>query len=285
MTYLKCSLRVLMASSSAIAVGIAPLSAAAVRLPDRPGIAFDLADQTTVAPNRSGPLQDGWIIDAGVCDDDEPETSTIDPPVEEPPEPPEPPSPIGGSPVNFFLAPIVHSNPTPAEATPLIMVDCHDNDRTEPFLPDTVEDIIADLEEANVECAHLDRGFRIDCLAARYEKIALSLAITGDQRIVKSALNKAARKLRRIVRQNADPTVPDTRFAIKTPDGKTKSLSSRPLTAIKPASQEQANAAAAIVIDELNTKLLRSSENSARRQEYFAEIAMAVDSNKVLLRS
>jgi len=298
MTYFKSSVRVLLASSTAIAVGIAPLSAAPARLPDRPAIAFDLADRNAVAPNRSGPLQDGWIIDAGVCDDDDSEVSTSEPPEEQPPEPPEPPEPteptdppgsggLGGSDLVMDFAPFIYVNhdPTTSQATPLITVDCHDNDRTEPFLPDTVEAIIADLEEANVECAHLDRGFRIDCLAARYEKIALSLAITGDQRIVKSALNKAARKLRRIVRQNADPTVPDTRFALRTPSGATKPISSRPLTAIKPASQQQANAAAAIVIDELNTKLLRSSENSARRQEYFAEIVMAVDSNKVLLRS
>ena len=95
MMYFKSSVRVLLASSTAIAVGIAPLSAAPARLPDRPAIAFDLADRNAVAPNRSGPLQDGWIIDAGVCDDDDSEVSTSEPPEEQPPEPPEPTDPPG----------------------------------------------------------------------------------------------------------------------------------------------------------------------------------------------
>lgn len=273
MKYSKNSLRTLMISSTALAVGIAPVTAAPARLPDRPSLNLVLADMITILPNQGDPQSDGWIVDVGVCDDED------DPEPEPEPTPDDTDDDDGGDfdDVDF--------NPIFSDDIPLIMVHCHDNDRAEPFNPDTVERMIAEIERTSDDCAQLDKGFRIDCLAAKYEEIALSLPNSGDQKIVKSALNTAARKLRRIVRQNADPAVPKTRFALQTPDGATKPITSRPLRAIKPAAQEQANAAAAVVIDELSTKLLRSSENSARRQEYFVGVAQAVDSNKVLLRS
>ncbi|MEP2503171.1 MAG: hypothetical protein ABJH85_00370 [Paracoccaceae bacterium] len=287
-----------MISSTALAIGATPLSAAPARLPDKPGIYSEIANMMVRQANRIDLQRGGMITEAGACDHNHPNPPNSKPPTKTAPakshpapsnnnnngKNTSPPLNNPGSSINYTLSNADYS-PGIADDNSLITVDCHDNDRSVPFDRDTAEGIAAEVEMINVECAQLDPRFQIDCLAAKYERIALLLPNTGDQRIIKSSLNKAARKLRRIVRQNADASVPRTRFALETPDGATKPITTRPIKAIESQSLETANAEAVAVIDELSTKLLRSSENSERRQEYFAGIAQAVDSNKLLLRS
>ena len=58
-----------------------------------------------------------------------------------------------------------------------------------------------------------------------------------------------------------------------------------PLAAIRPAELPRVMAEAAAIVDDTSTILLRSTENSERRQIAYQEIAVAIDSTKVLLRS
>ena len=137
----------------------------------------------TTRPSKLDHNEDGWIIDAGVCDDDG-IGPTPTPPTRRGPGT-TPPTQRGNSVIGSLNRPNI--NPIVKGQIPLVMVHCHDNDRVRPFDSTTVEGIIAEFDEANVTCALIEPIFRIDCLAAKYEEIALTLDNTGDQGIVKSA--------------------------------------------------------------------------------------------------
>ncbi len=144
--------------------------------------------------------------------------------------------------------------------------------------------IVNQLKESEGFCRLLDSPTKIDCFADSLASIARSLADEGDSGVVKKALNDAVRKLDAIVTANAEPGAPLVKPRVET-NRRIKKTSSRPLRKIAPAKQAQANAQARAVVDELSTVLLRSAENSSKRKAYYARIADAVDSNKVLLRS
>ncbi|MEM9582862.1 MAG: hypothetical protein AAGA08_07075 [Pseudomonadota bacterium] len=143
--------------------------------------------------------------------------------------------------------------------------------------------VILLVEEGENFCRLLDAALRIDCLAESYERTAETLANTGDEATVKKSLNDAASKLRSIVRENRDTTANRVTAEVKSRQVNRKA--SRPLTPVKKESIPQANREARAVVDELSTVLLRSAENSDKRAAYYTQIASAVDSNKVLLRS
>ena len=62
-------------------------------------------------------------------------------------------------------------------------------------------------------------------------------------------------------------------------------VESKPLTAVRKDKVAQVKAQAAVILQEAETKLLRSAQGSDRRSVAYAEMAQAVGSNKILLRS
>lgn len=143
--------------------------------------------------------------------------------------------------------------------------------------------IILKLEEGENFCRLLDSANRIDCISEVYQSVARSLPNEGDAGVVKQALEKAAVKLDRIVRANLDTSANQIRPKVQT--RKVNRTASRPLRAIKKAAIPAANRQAAAVVTELSTVLLRSAGSTKKKNTYYAKIAQAVDSNKVLLRS
>ena len=143
--------------------------------------------------------------------------------------------------------------------------------------------IIKIIDEGEGFCRILDAANKIDCLAEVYTSLARGLSSEGDEGVVKRALEEAAGRLEGIVRANLDPQANLTRPTVK--NRQVNRTASRPLRAIKKASIPAANRQAEAVVTELSTVLLRSSANSTKRKNYYAKIAQAVDSNKVLLRS
>jgi hypothetical protein len=131
-------------------------------------------------------------------------------------------------------------------------------------------------------CRQLDIRYRIDCLYARFRMIAQSLPLTGDYAALRAALIKAANRLEDVVDSYEDPAGPKVSPRLKSQPAAQRM---RPLSPIRPEKQAVANRVATEVVTELSAVLLRSSSGSERRQLAFQEIAAAVDSTKVLLRS
>lgn len=128
----------------------------------------------------------------------------------------------------------------------------------------------------------VERRYRIDCIRFYFRQIASELPDTGEYAPVRAALIKAADQLDAIVRQNRDAAAPSLRPRV---NGKPAAPRLPPLRAIRSGSELRAERAAQAVIDEAATVLLRSTENSERRMAHYQQIAAAINSTKVLLRS
>lgn len=141
--------------------------------------------------------------------------------------------------------------------------------------------IVKWLEEANVYCGRVPRAYRIDCLADQYKQIERALPKTGDYNRLRKILRKSQTDLRKIVSQYSDPSASKAK-----PDLPAAQLSaSRPLVRVRKSRLQRAEKAAAKVIAETETILLRSAGQSKRRKLAFTRVAKAIGSNKVLLRS
>jgi len=142
--------------------------------------------------------------------------------------------------------------------------------------------IIKRISDSRDFCYVVPVPFRINCLQTQFDRIARSLPQTGDYAPVRKVLQDASEKLGAVVRGNIDTTVKPIVPVIK---NKPDAPRSEALVAIKPAAVRKANAAAAAIIAETTTLLLRSTENLERREVSYQEIAQAIDSTKILLRS
>lgn len=182
------------------------------------------------------------------------------------------PEPLSGMPV--FSDPYGTSGTL---ATPIdFTVDTGDLSET------TTDRIVAQLEAATLFCAAIvSREYRVDCLAERFEVVAATIPQTGDYADARAAIAQASRSLGALVDANPSATLPAGIARSLGDDGE----SSRPLRPTETARLAQTMEQATSIIEEAETVLLRSGENSQRRQVHYQRIAAAIGSNKVLLRS
>lgn len=131
-------------------------------------------------------------------------------------------------------------------------------------------------------CSAVLRDYQIACIADRFGALANQLPRSGDYRQIRQGLRDASRDLDRVAKANADARAPKKRFRAGT--GASATRTGR-LTQVNPARRAEAEAKAAAVIDELQNVLLRSGEAARERQVLYQDIASAVGSNKLLLRS
>lgn len=160
------------------------------------------------------------------------------------------------------------------------------SDRTTETAPAVISErftlkLIKRLRETRDVCQRIDYLYRIDCLRVEFREIARTLPRTGDYALAGQALTSAADRLERIVKSNADSTRPKISPTPLKPAAKRI----QPLIAVKPSAVRAASVAATKVIADTATILLRSTENSERREVSYQEIAQAIDSTKILLRS
>lgn len=143
--------------------------------------------------------------------------------------------------------------------------------------------IVKELGNATSFCGSLDDAYSVDCLANQYEQIAKTLPNRGDYVPIKKQLISAAEELAALARENQDPVLPVIRpkSKSKSPKGKT----TRALVPVRKARIAAVKKAAVKVLEETQTILLRSAENSRRRKISYTKISAAIGSNKVLLRS
>ena len=143
----------------------------------------------------------------------------------------------------------------------------------------TTETAAQIMAEANRICAELG-PFMVDCLAERLEQAARSMAPTGPTAEARAILESAARDMAALARGSADRT--RTPGRVRAGD---RVISTRPIVAVDPARQDETAAAAANIMQNAETLLLRSSTGSQARRAQYQRLAAVAGSTKVLLRS
>ena len=134
----------------------------------------------------------------------------------------------------------------------------------------TTNALIHQLRGDFQRCFRLEKNYRYDCYDDAYFRGARKLRQNPDYAPVEEALDEVGRKIRAIVEENADPSMPPLRKGFNT---------YRPIkTEALPASKARVVEA----IEEAQTVLLRAPDDNG---EHFQRIAAALESNKVLLRS
>lgn len=161
-----------------------------------------------------------------------------------------------------------------------------DNVPSEPFVPisnDRTFQLLQDIQSVNDICQSeiVIPEFRISCLETGFRRIADRLPSNGDYSQARGILNDLAGQLRGIQRANDDPNA-ERGPRLRMPGSE---VVVGPLDAILSQNVPAAADQARNVIAETQTRLLRSAENSARRQVAYQQIASVLDSSKFLLRS
>lgn len=139
------------------------------------------------------------------------------------------------------------------------------------------------LSQARNFCGALsDSAYHIDCLAERMRAAAQSLPEDGEMAEARAALEQAARDLAATTARYRDPARPP----IRARRGGTRPISTaRPIAPVRKADEARAKAEALAILSRTETVLLRSADRSAERALAYQQVAAAVGSNKVLLRS
>lgn len=139
-------------------------------------------------------------------------------------------------------------------------------------LSDTLTNgIVLVLGAASRECGQLPPEFRADCLQVSFRRAARATENSPDYGAAAALLNSASRRISILVSRNADPAA-----------GRS---GTRRYRAVKKSAVRAVNSAAAAVVTETETKLLRSAGSSQHRKTHYQRIAQAVGSTKRILRS
>ena len=148
---------------------------------------------------------------------------------------------------------------------------------------DATASIVAEIDAARRFCQSMPaEEYIIDCLGDALQTIASGISPSGDYAEARAVLGDTAQKLRALARSNASRELPTGRVRVPTASGRG---SASPLTPVARETLPQTNAAAVAILEEAETVLLRSAANSEARKVHYQQIAAAVGSNKVLLRS
>ncbi|WPE20219.1 hypothetical protein [Shinella zoogloeoides] len=140
--------------------------------------------------------------------------------------------------------------------------------------------IVRNINAASAECAAYEPVYRIDCLRQRLLDIARRIPKGKAYDEARQIVQRAAGRLGRIQAANLDAKAPRMRSR-----GNARMKETKTYTAVRKRNLEKAMEAARQVIEEAQTQLLRASENSEKRASHYRDIAAAVGSTKVLLRS
>ncbi|MFY0310188.1 hypothetical protein ACFMBG_09890 [Leisingera sp. D0M16] len=144
-------------------------------------------------------------------------------------------------------------------------------------------ELLATLAAAKAFCSAAgESALQVDCLSERLETAADGIPEGTDYDEVRSVLQDTSVRLRQLARQNRDP---DRRRVTVSSASNPAERTARPLTPVRASVQAAVNREAARILEEAATVLLRSAESARERQTQYAQIAEAIDSNKVLLRS
>lgn len=129
------------------------------------------------------------------------------------------------------------------------------------------------------ECQRYAEIWRIDCLSDTLQQAAAVLPATPEYSAARKDIAAAAGQLQRIADRYADPKkAKEIRVA------RSGRRTARAIVAVRPDALPVANAAAAAIVNDLSTTLLRSASDGSTAAQITA-VAASVDSSLVLLRS
>lgn len=176
-----------------------------------------------------------------------------------------------------FIPPSIGaSKPTALSPTgEVIELETVSNDATN-FVTQAIEGIYAFCSSAS------QTEYMVDCLGAGLADVADQLPDTGDYAEARAILEDASQKLRALATANKSTTLPKARLSGTI---KAKPVRTKRLTPVKTPAISSTGAQAAAILEEAETLLLRSVANSDRRKVHYAQMAQAVGSQTILLRS
>ncbi|WP_261399764.1 hypothetical protein [Leisingera daeponensis] len=122
----------------------------------------------------------------------------------------------------------------------------------------------------------------MDCLSERLEAAVEPIPEGTDYDEVRGVLQDTSSRLIQLARQNRDPG--RGRVTV-TSAANPAERTSRPLAPVRASAQAAVNLEATRILEEAAAILPRSAETARERQAQYAQIAAAIDSSKVLLRS
>jgi hypothetical protein len=143
--------------------------------------------------------------------------------------------------------------------------------------------VVSGIAAARKFCGDMnDAAYRVDCLAERFGVVADGIPADSDYAGVRTVLRETSRKLADLARANRDRSRPAARVARS--GGAAPEQTTRRLIPVSPQAAATVNRQATAILQETETLLLRSAENTSQMSQY-SRIAKAVGSNKVLLRA
>lgn len=143
--------------------------------------------------------------------------------------------------------------------------------------------IVQGLQDSTRFCASVPQlEYRVDCLSERLEAVAAAIPAGGDYAAARALLVRTADDLGALVSANAATDLPQARISR---GGDAPLATSRPLRPVATAALPEVAARAEAILQETETLLLRSSTGTAARTLAYQQIAAAVGSTKLLLRS
>lgn len=156
---------------------------------------------------------------------------------------------------------------------------------SDPYQPATVSSyetaaITNNISAVRNECAKYDPRYRIDCLRQGLTEVARRIPERGDYSDARRIIAQTAAKLGEVQNKYADNAAPE-----QTSEGNARFPAKRTYKAVKQEKLAVAMEEATKIIEEAETQLLRAAENSEKRSAHYQEIAAAIGSTKVLLRS
>lgn len=143
--------------------------------------------------------------------------------------------------------------------------------------------IVSGLHSGVRFCAALAQAeYRVDCLSERLEAVAAAIPTGGDYADARAVLEQTAAQLAALARANRSGDLPSGRAE---QGGAAPVTTTRPLTPVASAALTVVNQQATAILAEAETLLLRSSSLSDDRRIAYSQIATALGSGKLLLRS
>lgn len=137
----------------------------------------------------------------------------------------------------------------------------------------TTEKVKQRLDDGGKECSELAKEYRPDCLRIVFGDSSRKVGQNKAYDEIRRELKLASQKIDTVVKANIDKSKP------------TITVNGKKIRAVKKSAVKKVNAQTKKIIKETETKLLRSAGNSADRKVAYTQIAQAVGSTKVLLRS
>ena len=132
------------------------------------------------------------------------------------------------------------------------------------------------LKKVADQCKALGRAeYQIDCLGEGYTRVSRSIPPEPGYDEARAAIAKAGQQLTALARQNAATDLPPAGAKGR----------SRAIQPVSPGRLKATRKAAEKIIAQTQTVLLRSSERDPARKEPYRNIAAAMESGKVLIRS